>query len=163
MIRSIPEKMPSICLLGTLPIRSISCRLSMITSCDTCAGRRLDLPVQMIPNAAHLLDRSLLMLMRSTHRRSPPEDSGFQGTDTQSSSLPVLRLSHLRVRGMVLGIRFRFQSPPANSPATTSGTPTVAGFATASNASPVTLSGTSGLTTIRRAFFGASKTSPAAG
>jgi hypothetical protein len=40
------------------------------------------------PNAAHLLDRGLLMLMRFTHRRSPSEDSGFQGPDTRASSLP---------------------------------------------------------------------------
>jgi len=75
----------------------------------------------------------------------------------------VLGLSRLPVRGMFFGIRFRFQSPPANSPATTSGTPTVAGFATISNPVSPTLSGTSGLTTIRRAFLGASNTSPAAG
>jgi hypothetical protein len=37
MIRSIPEKMPSICLFGTFPVRSINCRLSTVTSCDTLA------------------------------------------------------------------------------------------------------------------------------
>jgi hypothetical protein len=54
-------------------------------------------------------------------------------------------------------------SAAASNAATTSGTPSVAGFATTSNSSPPTRSGISGFTTIRRARFGASKTSPAAG
>ena len=62
-----------------MPVDVIEQRLS---------GRRLDLSVQMVTNAADLLDRGLLMLMRLTHRRSPPEDSGFQGPDTRASSLP---------------------------------------------------------------------------
>jgi len=47
--------------------------------------------------------------------------------------------------------------------ATTSGTPMLADLDTISNAGPETRSGISGLTTIRRVRFGASKTSPAAG
>ena len=62
-----------------MPVDVIEQRLS---------DRRLDLSVQMVTNAADLLDRGLLMLMRLTHPRSLPEDSGFQGPDTHASSLP---------------------------------------------------------------------------
>ena len=51
---------------------------------------------------------------------------------------------------------------PSN-PATTSGTPTVAGLATASNPAPATASGISGFTTIRLASVRASNTKLAAG
>ena len=45
MIRSIPEKMPVTCLLGAFPFRSINCRLSIVTNCDTLATESRSSPV----------------------------------------------------------------------------------------------------------------------
>ncbi len=44
-MRSIPEKIPSIGLFGTLPTRSLSCRLSIVTSCVTLATESRSSPV----------------------------------------------------------------------------------------------------------------------
>ena len=43
--RSIPEKMASICRFGILPTRSVNCRLSTVTSCDTFATESRSNPV----------------------------------------------------------------------------------------------------------------------
>ena len=68
MIKSIPEKMASICRLGTLPTRSVNCRLSTVTSCDTFATESRSRPVCLalsstLPGA---IDQRRL-LVRTTH------------------------------------------------------------------------------------------------
>ena len=57
----------------------------------------------------------------------------------------------------------RYRAAAASNSATTSGTPTVAGFATASHRPAATVAGISGFTTIRRARSGAPNTRLAAG
>ena len=91
-------------------------------------------------------------------KRIGPQPSKSTGTETgkgQGGPSPDL----------VAGTFFPVVYPvaPSSNSATTSGTPTVAGFATASNPAPTTMPGISGFTTIRRALRRASNTSPAAG
>ncbi len=99
-------------------------------------------------------------------RPARPEETGSPPRD-QKREAAIKRLARDQKHQIVNGSRspatLNHAPAAANSRATTSGTPIVAGLATTSNPAPPTRSGTSGFTTSRRAFCGASKTSPAAG